>query len=115
MWLNVFSARDLKVIHFDVEYEEYEQEPDVATDIQVDNDVEANLVPVPHRRSTNVTGSPIRYSPSKYYLFREEGEMLCIVYIVCIMLYRRARLDALFLWCTLYLIMLLGRHIIGLL
>ena len=51
---------------FYAEYEEYEQEPDIAADVQVDNDMEANLAPVPHRRSTRVTRPPDRYSPSKY-------------------------------------------------
>ena len=66
---------------FYAEYEEYEQEPDVVADVQVDNDMEANLAPVPHRRSTRVTHPPDRYSPSKYQLIREEGEMLCMLYI----------------------------------
>ena len=51
---------------FYAEYEEYEQEPDAAADVQVNNDMEANLAPVPHRRSTRVTRPPDRYSPSKY-------------------------------------------------
>ena len=78
---------------FYAKYEENEQELDVSADNQVDNDVEANLAPLPYRRSTRVTRPSDRYCSSKYYLLREE-EMLCMLYIVCVMLYRRARLDA---------------------
>ena len=50
---------------FYAEYKEYEQEPVVAADFQFDNDVEANLAPVLHRRNIRVTRPPDRYSPYK--------------------------------------------------
>ena len=55
--------------------------------------METNLAPVPHLQSTRVTRPPDRYSPSKYQLIREEEEMLCMLYIECVMQYRRTHSD----------------------